>query len=889
MSDFAFLDSVKLAARRLTRRAKGQLYFETYAPIFALSLLILTGFIIGSALGVWERVGDPFRAISLIAVLVLLGRAVLTARRVQRPDESRARRRVEVDSGVSHRPLDTLYDDPALPSDVWSVHYQRAVQAVHRLAPSKLRPTLAPIDPYHLRFIAPTVLGFALVIGFGENYERLRRAFTPTWQAGVNPSDVSFEAWIDPPDYTGRPPIYFKGKEAVEIPAGSEFVARLSGAKSAPRLKITSGYKTRYISLKRLDGQTLEARTVLSEKAKARWRVGHKVQNWDLNVIADTPPDVKFEETPSADKRDRLVLNYSFSDDYGVEALSLEMRRLVDDGEDGPVKTVDIPLQSRSVKRVERRETELDLTKNLWAGEKVEGFLVARDGLGQATRSERVFFTVPDKIFIEPMAKAIVEHRGLVLAGDGDYAPLPAQNRPVDPENWASGFDTFEPELRLERAPQEVQRAADLIEALTDIPEGIFEDPAIYMGLRNVLSRLRYADMQEDLDGIPEDLWSIAIRAEFGLLGTALQEMQEAEENLRDGIARRAPQREVDTLFDRYNAAVDAYMEELVKNATVSEGSGEGGGGDPRDMAEIQELLKAIEEANRVGDTEGARKALAQLAEILEKMKIEMSTGSGEGGESPPGELTEEMIKSLEDMADLLGEQRELKDETEQAQNGEGAQGPQPPGASGDSATGPSPNPPQDGPSGPNTKSPPSSETLSAQQRALQEALDALSGVIDDSDLAGKSASGDTNAEDGPGGGGDSSEDETADGANAGKTVGELLKDAEQAMADSAQALNDKNLQGSAEAQARAISALRGAGRALAQSAKGEGNADSDETNPLGQENGSENDDGFEAEIDERDNATRSRELLEELRRRAAEQEREQIEREYLERLLKRF
>jgi hypothetical protein len=53
-------------------------------------------------------------------------------------------------------------------------------------------------------------------------------------------------------------------------------------------------------------------------------------------------------------------------------------------------------------------------------------------------------------------------------------------------------------------------------------------------------------------------------------------------------------------------------------------------------------------------------------------------------------------------------------------------------------------------------------------------------------------------------------------------------------------------------------------------------------------------DDGFDsgndtADIDDRDNATRSRELLEELRRRAAEQQREAEERQYLERLLERF
>ena len=60
-------------------------------------------------------------------------------------------------------------------------------------------------------------------------------------------------------------------------------------------------------------------------------------------------------------------------------------------------------------------------------------------------------------------------------------------------------------------------------------------------------------------------------------------------------------------------------------------------------------------------------------------------------------------------------------------------------------------------------------------------------------------------------------------------------------------------------------------------------------SDPLGRNDDGFNDGNDTADIDDRDNATRSRELLEELRRRAAEQQRETEERDYLERLLKRF
>ena len=212
---------------------------------------------------------------------------------------------------------------------------------------------------------------------------------------------------------------------------------------------------------------------------------------------------------------------------------------------------------------------------------------------------------------------------------------------------------------------------------MTDEPAGLFKDPAVFMGLRHARSQMRHAESIAELQGLPDDLWRIALRAEFGVLGSALEEMREAEAALREGIARRAAKREIDTLFDRYNLAVDAYTEELRRKALeegIQEGDGGGdGGGSGGSLDEIQELLKAIEEANAAGDTEGARKALARLAEVLENMQIQLSQGGGGGGGGDPssGDMSEEEQQQLEDLADLTGKQRDLQDETEQAEREE--------------------------------------------------------------------------------------------------------------------------------------------------------------------------------------------------------------------------
>ena len=890
------------------RRAQASIYWERYAPVFALAVAITIIFLIGAFAGVWERIGDPWRMIVLGAAIVFLVKAALNARKEKRPNLSEARRRVETDSNIIHRPLDVLEDSPAISEAAWPAHYAKARTSAENLRPAKWRHALKPIDPYFLRFALPCALGLAMMVGFGDNYERLRRSLSPTWQSPISASDVTYEAWVDPPEYTGRPPLYFKDKRKIDVPAGSELVARISGVKDAPRLKL--GRK--YLKLKRLGPRSFETRAILTDKTTARWRIGTKEKKWSLNVLPDAAPYVVFEDLPKADKRDRLAFTYTFEDDYGIESFELKMRLLTEDETlSADTSFVAIPLSSGSVKRAEEADGALDMTKHEWAGRKVAGRLIVKDGMGQISESQESFFIVPDKIFVEPLAKAIIEQRNLVIAGSGEYDPEPVN---IDYRN-APYFDTYEPEYRMERAPAQIQRAAILIDALTDKPAGIFSDPAIFMGLKNVHGRLRYGRKASDLRGIPQDLWRIAIRAEFGVLGTALEEMREAKAALQDGMARRAPEREIDTLFDRYDQAVEKYMEELrrkaIEEGNIADAEG-GGGGGGRNADEIEELLKAIEEANKAGDTEGARKALARLAELLENMEMQLTRGGGgEGEDSMAGEMSEEMKKSLEELADLLGDQRELQDETRQAENEAEQDGQESvEGEDGEQSGQEDGGQQQDGGSqGQGSQQPGegamSPGELAARQGALEDALEALERTLPE-DGAGESSgeeSGEGNGggdEESEGGqGGDGEEDPNSENRGGGgeeqQDAAEALAEAGEAMRESQGRLESGDMAGANDAQAEAIRSLRRAGQAMAESGRqqgesGEGDADGDESDdPLGRNFSGGNADESEADLDTRDDATKSRELREELRRRAAEQERDKAEREYLERLLKRF
>lgn len=883
-------------ADQLTRRAYAQLLWEIYAPALALGALFISLFLIGATAGLWQRIGDPWRLIGLTAAIGFLIRSIIRARRKLKPTKSQAKRRVEKDSGLTHRPLDTLVDTPASgQSDkAWVQHVARAKRNIYQAKASKLRPALAPIDKYFLRFFAPCALVLAFMVGAGDNYERIRAGLAPVWQSGMSAKNAKYEAWIDPPEYTGRPPSYFKNNSTVIAPEGSEFVARISGIKTAPRLIVTEDGRTRRITTKRLGPNSFEARTRVSKSATAHFRIGTHTKVWKLSVGEDTPPSLRFKDLPEAGKRDKLIFSYNMRDDFGVEDLFLVMK-LEDNSAKDPAdeERVDVPIPGSSVREAVNEPASLDLTKHKWAGKRVTGYLQAVDGKGQIGKSDTAVFVVPDKIFVEPIAKAVAEQRALILVGDTAYLPREIK-KPIDIDAFENKplFAVDRPQETILRAPEPIQRAALLLDAITDKPVGVYGDPTVYMGLRHVRGRLHRAKEQSDLLGIPEDLWDIAIRAEFGILGDALADMQAAERALNNAMARRAPQREVDALFERYNNAVDRYMEELTKkaieeakNRAQEENTGGGGGAD-FNTDEIQELLAAIEEANRQGDTVAARKALARLAQLLENMQIQLAQGGGGSGDGVGESMSEELREALEELNELLGEQRQLRDETQEAGRGQSDASEQ---------GSPSPTPGQGG-AGSDSKS---ANQLAEEQQQLQDLLQKLQeSAQEQTKGSGGTAEGKT--EDGAqgGGGGEEDDEQTGGGGLNGDKIDEALRNARRAMEESENALDNSEFYAAGRAQSEAIDALRELGEELfaeearrlqeenAGRAAGQGGSDGD---PFGRENDSNGVGDGTIDVPEIDDRQRARDLLEELRRRSGEQDREKIERDYLDRLLERF
>jgi len=69
MPQISDISALSKRTQSYVKRAWAQLYWERYAPIFALSAVLVAVFLIGAFGGIWERIGDPWRLIALITSL----------------------------------------------------------------------------------------------------------------------------------------------------------------------------------------------------------------------------------------------------------------------------------------------------------------------------------------------------------------------------------------------------------------------------------------------------------------------------------------------------------------------------------------------------------------------------------------------------------------------------------------------------------------------------------------------------------------------------------------------------------------------------------------------------------------------------------------------------
>ena len=850
---------------------------RSFWPLWTVGFLILAPLMFG-----WHENAslEVFWGCVVVAGLALLTALIWGFRSFRWP--ARAEAVARVDAAMPGRPIAAIADTQAIGTGdaaseaVWQAHMARMAEQTKTARAIEPDLRVSDRDPYGLRFVA--LLFFVAALLFGS----LWRVTTVADVVGGGPTLVTgpvWEGWVTPPDYTGKPTLYLNDipEGPLRVAAGSQITLRLYGEVGALTVAETLSQRLDALGAASDASQTFD---VVQSGTLAIEGEGGAL--WDITVVADQPPLVELTGPIEADATGELSQPFTAMDDYGVEAgtatFTLDLDAvtrtygLAVDPDPFDAVVLDLPMPF-SGDRADFEEILLDdLSEHPLANLPVTLTMQVTDAAGQVASSDPEAVVLPGRRFFQPFAKAVIEQRRDLM--------------------WSKA-----------NTPRIVQ----VLKAMSHRPEGLFSNEVTYLRIRAVTRRLDASqdNMSDEVQAeIVKAMWDLAIQLEDGTLADARERLRRAQERLSEAMRNGASDAEIAELMQELREATDDYMQMLADQMEPEDGTDQADSGqDGQEISQdqIQALMDRIQELMEEGRMAEAEALMEQLNALLENLQITQGDGSGNGPQTPGQQSMEDLAETLRDQEDLTDEAfRDLQEQTnpgqqqgqqpgqQQGEQGQGEQGQnqgqqgqseqsgqdgeqgQGQGVGDDAQSGQT-----DGNGAGGEGEGDQGESLAQRQQALRDELGRQRGNLPNLD------------------------------GEAGEIARESLDRAEDAMDGAEDALRGGDLAEAIDRQAEAMDALRNGMRSLSEALAqnenqepGQGSEQGEATgrptpgqrDPLGRELGNTGQFGTDENILQgQDVYRRAEEILDEIRRRSAQQDRPEVERDYLERLLDRF
>jgi uncharacterized protein (TIGR02302 family) len=702
--------------------------------------------------------------------------------------------------------------------------------------------------------------------------------------------DARLDAWATPPTYTGRAPVLIADGQRpgvslasedgrpFELPEASVLIVRATGTGGGQlAVEFRADGETaveRLVSepIKGLEG-VAELKTTLTRSGVMT--VPGQAKPWVFRIIDDRAPRITLLKKPEASSRGAMRLTYKVDDDYGVVGAEARFVRLADPKGDertawarrdvlkGPRPPLERaprhPLRlpqpgTAAATKAGEAMTFLELAAHPWSGLRVAMTLEAKDASGQIGRSETVEMVLPARRFTKLVARAVVEQRRKLVA---------------DPR--------WRPEVLKALAAIMIQPAG-------------YIDTQAYLGLRTAMVRLDRDRTRAGLRSVIDHLWHVALRIEDGNLSDAERRLKEAQDKLAKAIEDGASDEELQQLMQELRQAMNDYIEQLARQAQESpEQDGRTDNEMQLGQNDVEQMMRQLEQAARSGARDQAQQMLSEMRDMMDRLQARRSTQAER-------EASRQMQRNMDELGNMIGQQQRLMDDTFGEMNREGDRG-------------------RDG------RRSQGSQGERGQQRSErgrgERGQQGQQGQGRGEQGQGRGEQGQGRGEQGQGGQGQGQPGEPGQG---GEGLGERqrrlaeqldrlkrelgrmgaggdrqMDGAGRAMQEAERAIGQGDLDDATEHQAEALDQMRqGAQQMQEQMARNgrqrygqNGDAPRD---PLGRPQRAQGPDaGTSVKVPKEIEMQRAREILEELRRRSAEQTRPPAELDYLERLLKRF
>ncbi|MXW84427.1 MAG: DUF4175 domain-containing protein, partial [Boseongicola sp. SB0667_bin_21] len=497
---------------------------RAFWPFWTVLLFACSALLLGMHEILLLEVAWAFGILVALAAAATFGMAV---RRFRFPKRKEALDRL--DATLPGRPIATVADRHAIGAGdagsevIWQTHVGRMTKRLDEARAVEPDLRLSRFDLFGLRYVALLFLTVGLLFGSFLKVGTLGEVMLDEQALAL---ESSWEGWVEPPGYTGRPNLYLNDIEQARltVPVGSLVTIRLYGGVGDLTLHETVSGRTKDVPSASDPSQSFN----VNRNGEVRID-GPGGREWTMEAEADLAPEIEFAGPVARSDGGRMEAPFTARDDYGVVGGWIELildeeradRRygLALDPEPREPIMLELPLTIAG-DRSEFTETVIgEFSRHPWANQPVRAQLAAHDDAGQQGVSEPQSAILPGRRFFDPLAKAIIEGRRDLL--------------------WNR---------------VNAGRVAQVLRSVSYKPEGVFRSATDFMMLRFIVRRLEARASLDGLDDssveeIEDALWNLAVRIEEGDLSDALARLRRAEERLAEAMESGASDDEIADLM----------------------------------------------------------------------------------------------------------------------------------------------------------------------------------------------------------------------------------------------------------------------------------------------------------------------------------------------------
>ncbi|XUY29063.1 TIGR02302 family protein [Agrobacterium sp. rho-8.1] len=645
-----------LARRVASKRfiAKLVIVAERLVPKTLVPLSIAALFIALGWFGLYRQMPDMVRWVVVFVVIFAFITSILPIARLKWPTKDEASRLLEARNGLAHQPVGVQEDEPAFETPfaraLWKEHQLRMAQRIAALDAGLPQPDIARHDTMALRAIPALILIAAFGFSFSNGAGDITDAFRNRPEGGPANPDIRLDAWVTPPSYTGRAPIFLTGTNAtatnaISMPQASKLTIRMTGGEGDETVTFEPDVGGEIRTLAPEGDEKTGTQTVASTEQEAvdapraprtfamdvseSGTVEANGQQWQFNVIQDKAPTIAFDNMPRRAVNGALEIGFTAKDDYGVREAHAVIEPIGLEADAKPLYPppefkLDLPRQNpREMKGV----TSRNLTEHPMAGKKVRITLVATDGMGQTGRSPTQEMILPGRNFSEPLAASIVEQRQIF------------------------SLDT-----------RQMPKAIAFNEAVGMRPDETIPNTTHYLLLQSAKARMKLAYNEEMLKNTSDYLWEVALGIEDGDLSQAEQRLRDAQKALSEAIDRKAGDEEIAKLMQELREAMKEFMSELaqrMQNAPQANMNQQAQ--NVLRQRDLENMMNQIENLARSGNRDAAQEMLSQMQRMMNNLQAGRPQRGQQGQQQQQnGQLRQQIDK----LGEIMQQQQKLMDET---------------------------------------------------------------------------------------------------------------------------------------------------------------------------------------------------------------------------------